>query len=88
MHWDVYYSHQESRVTVKNPNNTNNAKYLAAQDAVIAPAGTKVNGVDVGGTIQCWVTTQPAFATLYPGCVPINVFDPSNGTSQAAFNYI
>ena len=61
----------------QEPHNTDKAKYLAAQDAVIAPAGTKINGVDVGGTVQCWVTTQPAFATLYPGCVPINVFDPN-----------
>src|SRR6202012_4376713 len=38
--WDFYYSHQESRVDVSDPTNTNNAKYLAAQDAVIAPAGT------------------------------------------------
>ena len=59
--WDAFYSHQESRVTVNDPQNTNNAKYMAAQDAVIAPAGLKVNGVDVGGTVQCWVTTQAAF---------------------------
>ena len=86
--WDLFYSHQESRQTVSDPQNTNNAKFMAAQDAVIAPAGTKVNGVDVSGTIQCWVTTQPAFASLYPGCVPINVFDPVRGISQQAFNYM
>jgi outer membrane receptor protein involved in Fe transport len=86
--WDVFYSHQESRVTVSDPQNTNNAKYLAAQDAVIAPTGTKINGVDVGGTIQCWDETQPQYAALYAGCVPINLFDPNNGISQAAFNYL
>jgi outer membrane receptor protein involved in Fe transport len=85
--WEAYYSHQENRLTVSDPQNTNNAKYMAAQDAVIAPAGTKINGVDVGGTVQCWVTTQAQFASLYPGCVPINVFD-SNGISQTAFNYL
>jgi outer membrane receptor protein involved in Fe transport len=85
--WEAYYSHQESRLTVSDPQNTNNARYMAAQDAVIAPAGLKVNGVDVGGTVQCWVTTQAQFAGLYPGCVPINVFDP-NGISQTAFNYL
>jgi len=86
--WDAYYSHQESRLTVVDPQNTNNAKWMAAQDAVIAPAGLKVNGVDVGGTVQCWVTTQSTFASLYPGCVPANVFDTNNGLSQDAFNYI
>ena len=43
--WNIFYSHQESRVDVNDPNNTNNARYLAAQDAVVAPAGTTVNGV-------------------------------------------
>ena len=86
--WDVFYSHQESRVDVNDPTNTNNARYLAAQDAVIAPAGTAINGVSVGGTIQCWDETQAAYAALYAGCVPINVFNPSQGVSQAAFNYV
>jgi outer membrane receptor protein involved in Fe transport len=86
--WDAYYSHQESRLTVVDPQNTNNAKWMAAQDAVVAPLGLKVNGVDVGGTVQCWVTTQAAFQPLYPGCVPVNVFDTNNGISQDAFNYI
>jgi iron complex outermembrane receptor protein len=85
--WDAFYSHQESRVHVSDPQNTNNARYMAAQDAVIAPTGTKVNGVDVSGTIQCWVTTQAAYASLYPGCVPINLFS-HDGPSQDAFNYI
>ena len=86
--WDLYYSHQENRETVSDPQNTNNARYMASQDAVIAPAGTKVNGTDVSGTIQCWVTTQSAYASLYPGCVPINVFDTTNGISQDAFNWM
>jgi outer membrane receptor protein involved in Fe transport len=86
--WNGFYSHQESRVTVNDPQNTNNARYMAAQDAVIAPAGTTVNGVNVGGTIQCWSAIQPQYAALYAGCVPINTFDPNNGISQAAFNYI
>jgi hypothetical protein len=86
--WDLYYSHQEARVDVNDPQNTNNARYMAAQDAVIAPAGTTVNGVNVGGTIQCWSAIQPQFAALYSGCVPINTFDPVNGISQSAYNYI
>jgi iron complex outermembrane receptor protein len=86
--WNVFYSHQESRVTVNDPTNTNNARYMAAQDAVIAPAGTTVNGVSVAGTIQCWTNTQAQFASLYPGCVPLNLFNPAQGISQAGWNYV
>jgi outer membrane receptor protein involved in Fe transport len=85
--WDVFYSHGQSRTKVLNPNNTDNAKYLASLDAVIAPSGTKVNGTDVSGSIVCWVTTQPQFASLYPGCVPTNITDP-NGPSLSSFNYL
>ena len=86
--WDLFYSHQENRVDVNDPQNTNNARYMAAQDAVIAPAGTTINGLNVGGSIQCWDAIQPQYAALYAGCVPINVFDPVNGISQGAYNYI
>ena len=86
--WDLFYSHQESRVDVNDPTNTNNARLMASLDAVIAPAGTKINGTDVGGTIQCWDETQAAYAALYAGCVPMNVFNPSQGISQASWNYV
>jgi iron complex outermembrane recepter protein len=85
--WDVFYNHSESSLSVVNPNNTDNARYLASLDAVIAPQGTTVNGVSVGGTIVCWVTTQPQFAGLYPGCVPTNITNP-NGPSLDAYNYL
>jgi outer membrane receptor protein involved in Fe transport len=75
-HWDVYYNHANSELTVTNPNNTDNAKYLAALDAV-----------NDNGTIKCWVSTQPQFASLYPGCVPINVIDPA-GPSAEAYDYL
>jgi len=74
--WDIFYNHGVSELTVTNPNNTDNAKYLAALDAV-----------NVNGTIQCWVSTQPQFATLYPGCVPLNITDPS-GPSAASYEYL
>jgi iron complex outermembrane receptor protein len=86
--WDAYYNHGENRLQVVNPHNTDQAKYLAAQDAVIAPAGTKVNGVDISGTATCWVTTQAQFAALYPGCQPLNLFDPVNGPTASAYDYI
>jgi iron complex outermembrane recepter protein len=74
--WDVYYNHAVSTLSVTNPNNTDNAKYLAALDAV-----------NDGGTIRCWVSTQPQFASLYPGCVPLNITDP-DGPSVAAYEYL
>jgi outer membrane receptor protein involved in Fe transport len=74
--WDVYYNHGVSELTVTNPNNTDNAKYLAALDAV-----------NDNGTIRCWVSTQPQFASLYPGCVPINVTSLS-GPSAEAYEYL
>ena len=85
--WDVAYTHGESRLKVRNPTNSDNARILAAQDAVIAPPGTTVNGVNVAGTIQCYVTTVPAFAALYPGCAPMNLFDPDRGISQESWNW-
>jgi len=75
--WDVYYNHAQSQLTVTNPNNTDNGKYLASLDAVMGP----------NGTVVCWVSTQPQFASLYPGCVPTNITDP-RGPSLASFNYL
>jgi iron complex outermembrane receptor protein len=89
--WDAFYSFGETINKVRNPHNTDNAKYLASLDAVIAPPGTIVNGVNVSGSIVCWVTTQTSpganYAALYPGCVPTNITNPG-GPSLAAFNYL
>ncbi|MDQ2640514.1 MAG: TonB-dependent receptor [Pseudomonadota bacterium] len=85
--WNAFYNFGESVNKVINPNNTDNARYLASLDAVIAPPGTVLNGVNVGGTPVCWVSLQPQFAGLYPGCVPTNIVDP-NGPSVASFNYL
>ena len=74
--WDVYYNHGNSELTVTNPNNTDNAKYLASLDAVLD-----------GGTIRCWVSTQPQFAGLYPGCVPTNITNPA-GPSAESYDYL
>jgi outer membrane receptor protein involved in Fe transport len=90
--WDLFYSFGESINKVINPNNTDNAKYLASLDAVIAPTNTIITvpgggQVRLDGTIVCWVTTQAAYRDLYPGCVPTNITDP-NGPSVASFNYL
>jgi outer membrane receptor protein involved in Fe transport len=74
--WEAFYNRSTSELTVTNPNNTDNAKYLASLDAV-----------NDAGTIKCWVSTQPQFAALYPGCVPSNITDPG-GLSAASYDYL
>jgi outer membrane receptor protein involved in Fe transport len=74
--WEAYYTRSTSELSVTNPNNTDNAKYLASLDAV-----------DDGGTIRCWVSTQPQFAALYPDCVPSNI-TAQGGISAAAYEYL
>jgi outer membrane receptor protein involved in Fe transport len=74
--WDVFFNHSNSQLQVTNPNNTDNAKYLAALDAV-----------NDNGTIKCWVSTQPQFASLYPGCVPMNI-TTVDGMSAEAYDYV
>jgi len=74
--WEAFYNHSTSELTVTNPNNTDNAKYLASLDAVMD-----------GGTIKCWVSTQTQFAGLYPGCVPSNITAPG-GISAEAYDYL
>ncbi len=74
--WDIYYTHGESRQEEVNPNNTNDAKLMAAMDAVNGP----------NGTVVCHVSLT-AYANLYPGCVPLNLFGP-NGPSLQGFQYI
>jgi outer membrane receptor protein involved in Fe transport len=76
LNWEAFYNHSTSELTVTNPNNTDNAKYLASLDAV-----------NDGGTIKCWVSTQPQFAALYPGCVPSNI-TATGGISAEAYDYL
>ncbi len=58
-------------------NTWSTARLFAALDAVMGPNGQPV----------CWVSTQPQFAGLYPGCVPMNVFGPT-ATTQAMWDYV
>jgi outer membrane receptor protein involved in Fe transport len=74
--WDAFFKHGTSELTVTNPNNTDNAKYLASLDAVLD-----------GGVIKCWVSTRPEFAGLYPGCVPTNITS-TVGPSSASYDYL
>ncbi|MGI4877914.1 MAG: TonB-dependent receptor domain-containing protein, partial [Janthinobacterium lividum] len=75
--WHANYSFGQSTQHLTNVNNVNNQKAAAALDAVKDPAT---------GNIVCQVSLT-AYASLYPGCVPLNPFGPT-APSQAAWNYI
>lgn len=82
--WSLDYGHNESRRTDVT-SNLNNARVIAALDAVIAPAS--YTGQDfllnsAGQRVVCNVTlTNPG---LYPGCLPLNVFGPTAEDPDAA----
>ena len=65
--WDLNYTHGENRLKVSNLNNTNYQRQFAALDAVTAP----------DGSIKCYAALQPATASQYAGCVPLNAFGPT-----------
>ncbi len=72
--WNVGLRYGRTDQRVINTNNINAAKFAAALDAVVNPAT---------GTIVCQVSLT-ASASLYPGCVPINLFGPTAVTPAAA----
>ena len=74
--WDLSFVHNENRQYTHNPANPSTQKSFAALDAVKDPAT---------GNIVCSVTlTNP---TLYPGCVPLNLFGNGSET-PAMLNYV
>jgi outer membrane receptor protein involved in Fe transport len=73
---DGYWEHGRNRTTIRTHNNVALERLYAAADAVRDPATNQ---------IVCRVTlTNP---TLYPGCVPINLFGVG-APSQAAIDYV
>jgi iron complex outermembrane receptor protein len=75
--WSAYYAHGEGLTRADNQNNINSQHLYAALDAVKDPNS---------GNIVCNVSLTPN-ASLYLGCVPLNIFGVGN-ESQAALNYI
>ena len=74
--WETYYTHGVNSLVAHNYHNTNNARLMAASDAVL----------NAQGQIVCYVSTVPQFAALYPGCEPVNPF--GEGTiSQTSHNF-
>ena len=72
--WNLNYAYSRSTARTTNVNNKLNAKVAAAADAVINPAN---------GRIVCAVSLTQ-YASLYPGCEPVNPFGPTAITPSAA----
>lgn len=75
--WNVAYTHSRSSQRVVNGNNPNSMKFAAALDAVTDPST---------GNVVCQVSLTQ-YASLYPGCEPINLFGPT-AASRSAVEYI
>src|SRR6201999_1739111 len=56
--WSLFYSHQESRVEVNDPTNTNNARYMPSLDWVLPIQFCSISHRHVVGDVnahsQCW----------------------------------
>jgi iron complex outermembrane receptor protein len=73
--WNLSYTHGESRFENLLTNNINLENYFAAADVVPG-----LNGP------ECYVSTTQ-YASLYPGCTPLDLFGEGN-ESKAALAYI
>jgi iron complex outermembrane recepter protein len=73
--WHVNYAHSRSQQTVDNNNNPNSALFAAATDAVVDPAT---------GGIVCHVSLTQ-YASLYPGCQPLNITGGTVNPLAAAY---
>ena len=69
--WDAYYTHGQGIVDYKTNNGIYYPNLYAALDAVNGPNGP-----------VCRVSTT-AYASLYPGCAPLNLFGAGNESAQA-----
>lgn len=75
--WTLGVRHSRSEQDAVGYNNQNIQRSAAALDAVINPAN---------GQVVCQVSLTQ-FASLYPGCVPLNIFGPT-ATSRLAADYV
>ena len=74
--WNASYTYGQGITHVETDNNINTSNYYAALDAVPGPNGAPV----------CYVSTTQ-YASLYPGCMPLNTLGQGN-ESAAALAYI
>ncbi len=74
--WDFHYTHAKNTLNERSPYNIDYQKLYAATDAVVGPNGSAVCRVSLG-----------AYASQYPGCIPLDAFGPT-ATSNTAFRYV
>ena len=75
--WEVFYNHSTSELTVTNPNNTDNAKYLASLDAVSDARHHQVLGHDPAAVCQLFIPAAFRRTSPTPG-----------GISAASYDYL
>lgn len=75
--WTANYVYSVSKQHVTNRNNTSQVKFAAAVDAVTDPAT---------GRVVCQVSLTQ-YASLFPGCEPLNVFGPT-APSRSAYDWM
>jgi outer membrane receptor protein involved in Fe transport len=84
--WEASYTHGVAKSDSTIRSSRDNARLFAALDAVLVTAANVGSSGLAIGSIACQVSLT-ANASLFPGCVPLNVFGPT-AESQAAINYI
>jgi outer membrane receptor protein involved in Fe transport len=75
--WDSFYSHARNMQNTRQNDNINTLNLVAALNAVVNPANNQ---------IVCAVSLTQ-YASMYPGCVPMNPFGPT-AEDKAAINYV
>ncbi len=75
--WEASVTRAENEQANRANQSWSTGRLFAALDAVVNPAN---------GQTVCQVSLT-AFANLYPGCVPINIFGPT-ATTQAQWDYV
>ena len=74
--WEAFYVPTIGSQRTRNNHNIDNLKMAAASDAVTNSAGQ----------IVCYISTTQ-YASLFPGCVPMNYFG-TNSETQDMINYV
>lgn len=74
LNWHLNFTYGQSQQRVSSPYNINSSRLAASLDAVVNPAT---------GNVTCQVSLT-SYASLYPGCQPLNPFGPTSASLGAA----
>jgi outer membrane receptor protein involved in Fe transport len=73
--WELAFIGDRNEQKARNDASESGLRLAAALDAVPNPSNAS--------QVVCWVSTQPQYASLYPGCVPYNPFGPTSLSPDA-----